>query len=297
MEFLRTLTREFDVGERAVIDVENRSGHVSVRGEETTRARVEVLARLWAETDREADDQFELVERGVRQEGDRIVVRAPALLRPTGFLGLLTRGPRIDYQLTVPRATGGQITNRSGPTEATSISGPLRIESSSGRTSVSRIDKDTTIISRSGSVQADAIGGALVIESRSGSVRVRDCKGSLSIDSRSGTQQIEGVGGDARVHSRSGSLAIVDVGGALSVQSRSGAVRYEGGIRAPFDFDITSGSVQIALDPDSVFFLDAEAASGSARSEFTVRSGDAAARDGPTLRVRTLSGSILIVPR
>ncbi|MGB2694480.1 MAG: DUF4097 family beta strand repeat-containing protein [Dehalococcoidia bacterium] len=298
MEYLRTLTREFDVGERATLDIENRSGTIGVRGEETRQARIEVLARIWAESDDEADDQFELVARGIRQEDSRIIVRAPALLRPSGFLGLLTRGPRIDYQLTVPRESSGQLAQHSGPIEVTGVAGPLQIEARSGRVTVSQIGADTTIASRSGTVQAERIAGALVIDSRSGGVRVRGCKGSLSIESRSGSLQIEDVGGDTRLVSRSGSVSIADVGGALTLHTRSGAVRYAGGVHGAFDIDVTSGSVQLAFEPNSVFFLDAETHSGTVRSEFSLKKDGSAPSDhGPTVRIRTHSGSIHIVPR
>lgn len=299
MEYARTFSREFDVGERAALEIENRSGAVGVRGEETERARIEMVARLWAESDDEADDQIELIARNVRQDGERIIVRAPALARPSGFLGLLTRGPRIDYQITTPKDSRGQITNRSGPIEVTNIAGPLQIESRSGRTSVSHIGADTTITSRSGSVQAESIAGSLAVESRSGGVKVRGCKGDLTVASRSGSMQIEDIGGDARLNSRSGSVAIAEVGGALSLQSRSGSARYEGGVHGPFDLDLWSGSVRLAFDHDSVFFLDAETLSGAVRSDFSLRrsAGGSPQAEGPTVRVRTRFGSIHVVPR
>jgi DUF4097 and DUF4098 domain-containing protein YvlB len=295
VEYIRTLTKEFEVGDRCDLRVDNRSGAVVVRGEERTTARIEVVARIWAETDAEADDQFVLIERGITQDGMRVNVRAPALLQPSGFMFLFGRGSRIDYQITVPRATLAEIDNRSGRIEVESIMGPLDVQSRSGSVAASEIGGAVTIVARSGSVRAERIDGVLSIESRSGRLQVRGCRGAATVTSRSGSAQIEDIGGDLRVDSRSGSYQISHVQGALHVRSMSGSVRYDGPISGNFDIDVMSGSVAVAVDPASVFFLDAETMSGSVSSDLPVRDHDkGAAADGPTLRVRTKSGSVAI---
>ena len=279
MEFLRTLDVKFDVGDAVRLVVESRSGTIAVRSGDTAAVRVEVVARLWAEDDREADDQAELIRRGIQREGDRVSVRAPSLLRPRPFLIFASRGPRIDYQITVPQGTEAKIDSRNGSVEVESIRGPLAIESRSGKIAVRDIGGNVTVVSRSGTVQAESIGGSLDVESRSGTTRVKGCRG------------------DATVHARSGSLQIEDVGGRLKVGNRSGSLKYEGGVHASFDIDITSGSVRLNVDPDSRFFLDAEAISGSVTSDLRLRSdadGGRPPKNPPKVRIRTVSGSIHI---
>lgn len=280
MEVIRTLEKEFDVGERCELEVENRSGTTSVRGDESTRtARIEVVARLWADDDREADDQATLIERAIDQDGRRIKIRAPSLLRPRHFL-LFTRGARIDYQITLPRDTSAKIDARSGRVEIERITGPVDIEARSGRVVLREIAKDVTIAERSGTVQAEELGGSLRIESRSGTVHLRDCRRDVQVVTTSGSVQAE------------------DLGAGFRVQARSGAVRYHGDVRGHFDIDVTSGSVRLGVPPDAAFFLDAEAVSGSVRSDLPMRDDDSKpAKGGPTVRVRTASGSIHITPR
>jgi hypothetical protein len=301
MEFIRTLTRELEVGERAELRVENRSGTVTVRGEDTQRVRVEVVARIWAESDDEADDQMELIARGIRQDRSRVAVRAPTLVRPPGLLAIFGRGPRVDYQLAVPRATKARVASRRGRVEVTDIAGPLEAEAKSGQVVVEGIGANTTIAARSGRVQAEAIAGSLAIDARTGRVQVRRCEGDVSLHSRSGAHQIEDVGGSLRVESKSGAVSISNVGAACTVRSRSGAVRYSGPVRGPFDIDVSSGAVVLAVDPDSIFFLDAETTTGSIHQGLNLRrtspSGTPAAKAGTTVRIRTRTGSISIVPR
>ena len=299
MEYIRTFTREFEVGERALLDIENRSGTLAVRGADTHQARIEVVARLWADDDAEADEQVNLIERGIQQQGERLTIRAPTLLR-SGPLFFFGRGPRIDYQVTVPRASRGQIASRSGRVEVAELAGPVELSARSGRVGVSRIDADVVITSRSGSVEAEEIGGSLAIESRSGGVKVRRCGGNVTIRSRSGSTQVEEVEGDVELNSKSGSVQISEVGGGLTVQTHSGSFRYQGAVQGPFNINVMSGSVVLAVDPDSNFFLDAESTSGAIRSDLPLRRGASAAspqKPGPTVRIRALSGSVRIVPR
>jgi DUF4097 and DUF4098 domain-containing protein YvlB len=299
MEYIRTFTKEFDVGDRLDLNVDTRSGSLTVRGEDTTTAHVEVVARLWAEDADEADAQTELIERGITCDGKRLAIKAPTLLRQGPFL-LFGRGPRIDYQVTVPRATEATIANHSGRVEIERIKGPLDLESRSGRVSVRQIDDDAKIVSRSGSVQVESIAGGLSVESRSGTVRIRDCKQDANVVVRSGTLQVEDVGGSLKVDSRSGVVGISEVGGGLTVRTASGMVRYDGPVGGPFDIDVTSGSVRLAVDADSRFFLDAESAHGSVQSDLPMRRDSqrgASEQGGPTVRIRTRSGSIHIGTR
>ena len=283
MEYLRTFTREFEVGEQADLRVENRAGSVAVHGEDTRQVRIEVVARLWANSDHEADEQLALIERNILQEGARLTVRAPELLRPGGLLSIFGRGPRIDYQLTAPRATKAQLLNRTGRVEAAALAGPLEIEVRTGRVAVADIGGDVTVTSRTGSVQVEAIEGSLAVESRTGKIDIIRCKG------------------DVTVRARTGSLRIEDVGGRLQVETTTGSVRYDGKVRDSFDIHVTTGSIFLAVDPDSVFFLDAATTTGAVRSDLPLRrSPDVASpagKAGPTVRIRATTGSIHVVPR
>ena len=280
MEHIRTLTQEFDVGDRAQLQVDGHSCSVTVRGDETRRVRIEVAARLWADDDGEADEQAALILRGIRQDDGRITVREPTLLlsKPVPFFA---HGPRIDYQLTVPRKTLATIGSLSGRVEVQGVAGPLQIDARSGRVAVRDIGGDTQVLSRSGRVELDSIAGSVSVDSRSGNLRVSGCQGALTVKSRRGSVHVEGVGGQ------------------LKVEQRCGSLRYEGDVRAAFDIDVGSGSVRLALNPDARFFLDAETARGSVRSDLRLRHvrGGGSGDLGPTVRVRTRSGSIHIMPR
>ncbi len=298
MDYIRTLTREFEAGGgRLELSVENRSGAVSVRGEDTNTVHLEVIAHLWADDEDEADDQLELISRGIRHEGQRLTIRAPALLRAKPIL-FFSRGPRIEYQLVVPRSCSASINSRSGRADVENVSGPLELEVRSGRATARNIGGEVRVKSWSGGTQLESIGGSVAVESRSGSVRVTACKGNCSIGARSGSLQIEDVGGNVDADTRSGSASITEVGGSLKLLTRSGSIRYEGPVRGSFNIEIWSGSIRLAVDSESVFFLDAESSHGAVRSDLPLRrKAGPPPPDAPTVRLRTRSGAITIEPR
>lgn len=283
MEYLRTLNREFEAGEETDLRVDNRSGSVTVHGEDTQQIRIEVVARLWANSDQEADEQLALIERNIKQEGARLTVRAPELLRPGGLLSIFGRGPRIDYQLAVPRATKAQLINRTGRVEVAALAGPVDIDVRTGRIVVGDIGGDVTVTSRTGSVQIEAIEGSLAVESRTGKLDISRCKGDVS------------------VRAKTGSLRIEEVGGRLRVETTTGSIRYDGKVRDSFDIHVTTGSIFLAVDPDSLFFLDAATTTGSVRSDLPLRRAPDIASSGesggPTVRIRATTGSIQVVAR
>jgi DUF4097 and DUF4098 domain-containing protein YvlB len=229
-----------------------------------------------------------------------VTVRAPHLVRPSGWLFIFGRGPRIDYEIAVPHATVADLVSLSGRVEVEGLREPLSIDARSGRVTVSDIDADVSIIARSGHVQAADIAGSLTIESRSGKVQVARCKGNATVNSRSGALQIEGVGGNLRIGNRSGYMALADVGGSLYVRSHSGALRYEGAVNGSFDIELMSGAASLALDRQSAFMLDAETFSGMVQSDLPVRreAGAGGSKgEAPTVRLRTHSGMIRLTPR
>ena len=220
-----------------------------------------------------------MIARGIRHEGERLTIRAPALLRPKPFL-FFGRGPRIEYQLVVPRTCKASVTSRSGRVEVEGIAGPVELSARSGRASVRNVDGDVRVDASSGSAQLESISGSVAIESSSGGVRVAGCKGTCSITSRSGSVQV------------------LDVVGDVEIETRSGSVRYDGPVRGSFVIDVWSGSIRLAVDPESVFFLDAESSHGGVRSDLPLRSKSGAPpTDAPKVRLRTRSGSIVIAPR
>jgi DUF4097 and DUF4098 domain-containing protein YvlB len=296
MEFTRTLTRDFETPERAVLHVEARSGAVSVESHGQTGVRVEAIIRVWSDHEAEIGEAAALVDRGMSQdEQQRVIIRAPSLPQSEGWSFWGKRGARIDYNILVPTRTAVRVLSRSGRVSIARIEGRVHLESGSGRLTVEEITGDVAIVSRSGSLTIQRLSGSLTAESRSGRIEVRDVTGSVSVQSRSGSMELRHIGGDLDVRENTGSITIEDARARVTARAHTGAVRYAGPVAADVALSAHTGSITLAVDPSALFFLDAESETGSVRSDLPPRRGGGAPpASGPKVRLRTHTGSIRI---
>jgi DUF4097 and DUF4098 domain-containing protein YvlB len=296
MEQVRTVTRTFPTGHKAVLHLEARSGSVIAEGRDIDHVIVEATVHVWTDISAEADDAATLVERNMEQDGHRVIVRAPSLRTEEGrgIFGIVGwKSSRIDYLVRIPRHTAVRVLSRSGAVQIAHVEGLVHTEALSGRIGVEDVNGDVTASSRSGSLLIERVNGDLSVDARSGKVRVKDVTGKASIEVRSGSLEVEDVAGDLRVISRAGSVSVANAGGKLYARSRAGSMRYRGRVCDDMDIEAHAGSVTLAVDPDFPFFIDAESHVGSVRSDLPPRrNGAGPAVDGPKVRVRSHAGSI-----
>jgi hypothetical protein len=295
MEHTRTITRDFDTGDTAVLHVEARSGAVIVQSSQAPRVRVEAVVHVWSDLAEEADEAASLVARGIEQDAHRVIVRAPSLPQTEGWsLWGGKRGSRVDYSVVVPIKTAVRVLSRSGRVQVEHTEGRVHVECASGRCSVEDVSGEVTVQSRSGSITVQHVRGNVKAEARSGRIDLRMVAGDAALEARSGAIEVHEVSGDLTIVAHTCSLLAEDVGGRLYARSHTGAVRYRGKVHADVDIKAHTGSIHLAVDPDFPFFIDAESQTGSVRSDLPPRRGPATSANGtvPKVRLRTHTGSI-----
>lgn len=297
MEEIRTVTREFETGEKAVLHVESRSGSVLVEPHGSPGIHVEAIIRIWSEHGADADDAATYVERGMSQDDQRrVIIRAPSLPQSEGWAFWGKRGARIDYNIRVPVKTAVRVLSRSGRIDVTHTQGRLHIESGSGRVAVADVAGDVDVTSRSGNVTLERLRGAVRVEARSGRVDVRAIEGNVALQSRSGSVEARDIRGDLEVQAHTGSITIDHPHGNVRARAQTGAVRFSGKVEGDITLGAHTGSVTLAVDPAVPFFLEAESEVGSVRSDLPPRRGGPAPDPGSghRVRLRTHTGSIRI---
>jgi DUF4097 and DUF4098 domain-containing protein YvlB len=297
MEHVRTVTREFETGEKAVLHLEARSGSVIVEGRASDRVVVDAVLHVWTDLSSEADDAAAVVERNMEQDGHRVIVRAPSLRTDEGrglFAMVGMKSSRIDYHVRVPEQTAVRVLSRSGAVHIASVQGLVHTEAMSGRVAVEDVRGDVTARTRSGQLSVERVAGKLAADARSGKVRVKEISGDVEVEARSGSIDIERIGGGLRLSASSGTVSITDVAGKLTARTRAGSFRYRGRVCGDMDIEAHAGSITLAVDPEFPFYIDAESHHGSVRSELPQRGGGAPPSGGPKVKLRTRAGSIRI---
>lgn len=295
MEHTRTITREFQTGERAVLHVEARSGAVAVEGVAGDRVHIEAVVHVWSDLAVEADEAASLVARGMEQDAHRVIVRAPSMPQTEGWsLWGGKRGSRVDYIIRVPTETAVRVLSRSGRVQISRIQGRVHAEAASGRCSIDHIRGDAAAISRSGSLTVEHVDGDVMVEARSGRIEVSHVSGAATIEARSGAAEVRDIGGELRVATHTGAISIEDARARVRAQAHTGAIRYHGKVVADMDMKAHTGLIHLSVDPAFPFFVDAESDLGAVRSDLPSRrgAGGSANGAGPKVRLRTHTGAI-----
>ncbi len=179
----------------------------------------------------------------------------------------LYRNINIDYDITLPKASG--------------------INAATG----------------SGDVQIQDVGATIKAQSGSGSVRVNGVQGPATLGTGSGDIELQQTGpGDVRAETGSGSIRLQGLAGALKASTGSGDIEAQGQPTADWKLTTGSGSVRLVVG-NAHFNLDADTGSGSINVSQPITMQGSLNRHhvngvvnggGPAIRVGTGSGDIQI---
>lgn len=296
---MRTVTREFQTGEPAVLHIEARSGATVVEPHDAAAVRIEATVRVWSDLPSDLDEAVRLVEDGMQHDGRRVIVRAPSLPMAEGWsLWSGRRGGRVDYRVLAPRRTAVRALSRSGRVRVSGVEGRVHVESLTGRCDVDAVKGSVTVSVRSGGASVQEIDGDVTIEVRSGRIEARDIGGALVAQSRSGAVEARAVAGGVTATTHTGTIVVEDVRSAARLRTHTGAIRYLGTVLADLEAEAHTGMIQLAVDTQRPFFLDAESRLGVVTSDLPPRRAGAAADGaGPRVRLRTQTGAIRITRR
>ncbi len=148
----------------------------------------------------------------------------------------------------------------------------------------------------SASVSAEDVTGAVSVGSASGSLRAGTVGGPLSFRSASGSLRADKVGGECTASSASGSITIGVVDDDVAASSVSGAVAVREAHRGTVELSATSGSVEVGVRRGTVAWLDVSSVGGRVRSDLTDEGAPTSGAAALTVRARSVSGHVAVVP-
>jgi hypothetical protein len=179
----------------------------------------------------------------------------------------LYRNISIDYDITLPKASGISATTGSGD------------------------------------VQIQDVGASVKAQSGSGSVRVHGVEGPATLGTGSGDIELQQTGpGDVKAETGSGGIRLQGLSGALKASTGSGDIEAQGQPTADWKLSTGSGSVRLIVG-NAHFNLDADTGSGGINVSQPITMQGSLNRHhvsgvvnggGPTIRVGTGSGDIQI---
>lgn len=301
MQYYRTVEHTFEVDRDADLQVENRRGEIVISAEERSDIAFTAQLIVNADSQREGEERLDAIQLPISATRSRVAIGPPSYDEQTALsifgisLQVPRSGTRVDMQLRVPKHVRVRSLSRSGVSRISGLGHGVSVGSRSGRVELADIEGDVTVEGRSGGIELRDIHGDVDIASRSGKIELESIDGSVKVRTRSGTIAVQRIAGDVDIQSRSGRFRLEDVEGEVEARNYSGSVEYRGGVNAPMNIELASGSVRLAVPRDAAFWMDAETRSGSIRSELPVDYLKEPAEDAPTVRIRSGSGSIRVV--
>lgn len=187
----------------------------------------------------------------------------------------------------------------------------MRVDTASGITTISDCTGNALHIgAASGKIDlSDTQFDRIDAGSTSGTVNVTNVTGDVSANCTSGTVNIENITGSVTAGSTSGTVRVTNVTGDVSINNTSGGAYVSqeqkdiGAIRV----SLISGTVEVKLNPETAFDIDAETTSGGFSTDFDVTVSGSMSKKvvgedlsgkvnggGPQVSLSTVSGSIRV---
>ncbi len=118
----------------------------------------------------------------------------------------------------------------------------------------------------------------------------------MCVVSRNGHVHVERPGGNLSAETRNGNVVVRAAKGQNTrMRSSNGTLTYAGAVNGNVDMEVEdNGPIRIGVPADSRFILDAEAVRGDIKSELAVKDNPPSDTPRPTVRLRTVNGSIKI---
>jgi DUF4097 and DUF4098 domain-containing protein YvlB len=148
--------------------------------------------------------------------------------------------------------------------------------------------------SGSGDIVVDQVSGDLTAKTGSGDLKVGRVGGQLTASSGSGDMAIGTAAGVVHANTASGDLTIDEAHTSLTVRTASGDIQLRSVRAGEVQANSASGDVAVGVPRGTGVWLDLNTLSGSTRSNLDMASDQPRGETQLKLRIKTLSGDIVI---
>lgn len=210
---------------------------------------------------------------------------------------------RVHYEIEVPAQTALDIDTSGGKIAIQGVRSRSKLDTSGGGIEVSDLLGDLEASTSGGSIRLRGIKGRMRVETSGGGIEGSSLDGELSAQTSGGSISLERVTGDLRAASSGGGIRIAEAGGRVEAETSGGSIEasFAKGNARGGSLETSGGGIEVAIDPEVGFEIDAEGNSVKtdlplrvvgevSRSSLRGRLGNGGAR----LRLHTSGGGVRI---
>jgi DUF4097 and DUF4098 domain-containing protein YvlB len=267
-------------------------GSVTVTGKSTANVQLVVTSRR---------DLEELLTFRFDEAPRSVSVTARRRHHFSGWFG--EGGGRLQYEIQVPAETALTIETSGGKISIEGIRSRSKLDTSGGGIEVRDLTGDLEGHTSGGPVKLADIKGRVRVETSGGGISGVRLDGDVSAETSGGSIELERVAGGIRASSSGGGIRIFEAGGRVEAETSGGSIEasFRKGNAQGGSLETSGGGIEVAIDPDLGFEIDAEG--NSVKTDVPVRVvGEVSRRSlrgtlgrgGQTLRLHTSGGGVLI---
>lgn len=334
------LEKSFQVGGRPRFNLDADRGSVELRVGDAAEIQVKVEREVTGGTAAQAREIFAAHEVNFDQDGTAVSVRA-RLNREEKLRG--RRQPRLQvrFVITLPAACDLDLKTAAGNIKGANHAGEVRARTAGGDIEFGEIRGSFEAVTAAGSIHCAGVSGAVTAKTSGGNLRMGHLEQAATLETAAGSISVKRVGGKLRARTLGGNIDAGELLGPAILETSAGSItvltahaQFEaktsggnldlrdlrnavtagtsaGSIKATFtaqpegDCRLTTstGNIEVRLDSELAFDLDARASAGRVRTELPVTAtvvGEPRADQlqgkinggGPALILKTSAGSI-----
>jgi DUF4097 and DUF4098 domain-containing protein YvlB len=253
-----TFDRTLSVSGAVVLDLHNAVGDTQITVGPAGELRIhgELRVRSWLWGDRRGQVQQTIQNPPITQQGNLIRI---------GGSDSRNDDLDVDYTIIAPPQTEVHGVNGKGNLSVAGVEGPLNLSCDKGDIAANAIQGDVHASAGKGDLSLAGVHGSIEASSGKGNINVASAEGTLRAHAGAGDISIAAPAAAVVAETARGDIHVTGALHDLRLHSVSGALRVEGNPlnRSYWDFQTSSGSVDILVPSSASFRLHAHSRSGN----------------------------------
>ena len=256
------MTRNFPASSIKEIEATTSGGSITVSGDASSQAVVEVFATRdkWS-----AEEIKRVIEENYTIEINFTNGKLYAEAKSKNRINWDKQGVSISFKISVPKqvnsnlkTSGGSISisNLSGSQNFTTSGGSLSVEgitgkvvgkTSGGSISVKNANDNIELQTSGGSITAENCNGKISLKTSGGSINMSNLDGTINATTSGGGLNMNNLSGTIEAHTSGGSVKASDVNGDLKTGTSGGSVNLDA-ISGSVDAKTSGGSMNVTME-------------------------------------------------
>jgi hypothetical protein len=235
-------TKEFNLPDRATVQVETVGGNISVTGQSSGKSRVEMYVRsnAWKEklSEEEIKERLENFDISMNQDGNTLRVSA----KPKQHINWNKKSLSISFKLFVPKQVS------------------THLETQGGNIALANLTGTQDALTRGGNISQENSTGNSSLETAGGNISVRQFDGKLNVTCSGGNIGLDNAKGELMVKTSGGNISINRISGSLDAHTSGGNIRAEvTGLEKYLNLSTSGGNITASIPEDKGLDLDIQA--------------------------------------